>query len=60
MELCEMHVWNNALHIKTIEIWETILKSNISAKEKLEILLNSDAIKSTLSISKTTTVEYLT
>jgi len=51
MELCEQHVWNNMLHIKTFEIWECIFKSRLTAQKKFDVLKESGAIKSTINIS---------
>lgn len=60
MELCEQNIWNDILHIKTIEIWECILKADLDVREKFEILKESEVVSATLAISKTTTVDYLT
>ena len=58
MELCEVWVWNDVLHIKTFEIWETIFKSDLSGAEKFELLKTSGAVASVVAISKSTTVKY--
>lgn len=60
MELCEQHVWNNLLHIKTFEIWECIFKSGLTAAQKFEVLSNSNAVDSIVCQAETTNVQYLT
>lgn len=58
MDLCEQHVWNNLLHIKTFEIWECIFKSTLTAEQKFAVLKNSGAIESALNIASTTSIKY--
>lgn len=60
MELCEQHVWNNLLHIKTFEIWDCIFKSGLTAQQKFDILKNSQAVDSTVNISQSSNVKFLT
>lgn len=60
MELCEQHVWNNLLHIKTFEIWDCIFKSGLTAQQKFDILKNSQAVDSTVNIGQQSNVRFLT
>ena len=58
MELVAMHSWNNLLHIKTMEIWDCILKSSLTPEQKLEAIKKSDAIKVIVDISETANASF--